>query len=299
MQEINYIKLHYPTAQILILISSDDNSSVNLNNTATQQFGARMDELASLIQACKDAELKIEGIRFSHTHYFDIHLLLNSLKQLHHTMKESNLQEYIRVIDFGHEFASISHEIEEVGQTVIPLINALFDPQVEILANSAPYFDHDVSGLAVSILEKRQTHNEKKGLKFNGDVDRNGAVIHKNNTIASPEYIYYTADIMSQPMHSNTSKQLVIPLTKHMTKHDDTDVMLESKSGENGVIDTCSDTSSTSSSLFIGGDGLHSVHVYSEGTCEIAVDDWIYLPNRKPTTATKYSDASEKYYIAS
>ena len=260
LNELQSVRLHYNTANILILYSFDYEHTLGVNNKS---------DLQTIITHANEYKLTITGIRLNLPALLPITTLIQHLRSIHTSITECGLS--IEVLDLGNYNLSIDTNTIQQCQQVIQLLSELF-AGVEILANCEPYMNDHISGLAVNVLEKR-VHTKSADNHTDDSKEQTNVSPYKKHKHIDVTY-YVADDTLTDTI--NYRNEAIASLA-NQSLH----------SNKSSISAICSVSSSTVA--YIDELIIPTTDQY----------EWIYLPNIDPITPTKLTDAPDVYYIAS
>jgi ornithine decarboxylase len=157
MTELNKIMHHFPEAELVLRISSNDTMSLL---PFGYKFGARKDDAIALIAACAELKANLVGISFhvgsgcySPVAFIDT---LHRAAQMFTEAEKHGLK--LNLLDIGGGFPGDdegSITFEEIASEIAPVIDSLFPPHIEVIAEPGRFFCTSTTTVALQIYAKR------------------------------------------------------------------------------------------------------------------------------------------------
>jgi ornithine decarboxylase len=159
----------YPEAKLVLRIITDDSSSVCKFST---KFGAPLDVCEELISTAKDLNLNLVGISFHvGSGCMSVASFESAITNAARIFKLAENYGYqFNLLDLGGGWPGNDSEssitFNEIAASIRPLLDALFDESVEIIAEPGRYFVAESHTLAVNVFAKRCMISESGERKF-------------------------------------------------------------------------------------------------------------------------------------
>jgi len=155
--ELNKIMQHFPDAELVLRISSNDTMSLL---PFGYKFGARKDDAIALIAACAELNAKLVGISFhvgsgcySPVAFIDT---LHRAREMFSEAEKYGLN--LTLLDIGGGFPGDDEgtiDFEEIASAIAPVIDNLFPSNIEVIAEPGRFFCTSTTTVALQIYAKR------------------------------------------------------------------------------------------------------------------------------------------------
>jgi len=155
--ELNKIMQHFPDAELVLRISSNDTMSLL---PFGYKFGARKDDAIALIAACVELKAKLVGISFhvgsgcySPVAFIDT---LHRAREMFNEAEKYGLN--LTLLDIGGGFPGDDEgtiDFEEIASAIAPVIDNLFPSNIEVIAEPGRFFCTSTTTVALQIYAKR------------------------------------------------------------------------------------------------------------------------------------------------
>jgi len=165
----------YPNAKLVLRIITDDSNSVCKFST---KFGAPLDVCEELIATAKDLDLNLIGISFHvGSGCMSVASFESAITNSARIFKLAENYGYkFNLLDLGGGWPGNDSDsaisFNEIAAAIRPLLDALFDDDVKIIAEPGRYFVAESHTLAVNVFAKRamdSAYGEKKYLYYIND----------------------------------------------------------------------------------------------------------------------------------
>jgi len=165
----------YPNAKLVLRIITDDSNSVCKFST---KFGAPLDVCEELIATAKDLNLNLIGISFHvGSGCMSVASFESAITNSARIFKLAENYGYkFNLLDLGGGWPGNDSDsaisFNEIAAAIRPLLDALFDDDVKIIAEPGRYFVAESHTLAVNVFAKRamdSAYGEKKYLYYIND----------------------------------------------------------------------------------------------------------------------------------
>jgi ornithine decarboxylase len=157
LTELNKIMQHFPEAELVLRISSNDTMSLL---PFGYKFGARKDDAIALIAACAEMNAKLVGISFhvgsgcySPVAFIDT---LHRAREMFNEAEKHGLN--LTLLDIGGGFPGDDEgpiTFSEIASAIAPVIDSLFPPSIEVIAEPGRFFCTSTTTVALQIYAKR------------------------------------------------------------------------------------------------------------------------------------------------
>jgi len=157
LTELNKIMQHFPDAELVLRISSNDTMSLL---PFGYKFGARKDDAIALIAACAELNAKLVGISFhvgsgcySPVAFIDT---LHRAREMFSEAEKYGLN--LTLLDIGGGFPGDDEgtiDFEEIASAIAPVIDNLFPSNIEVIAEPGRFFCTSTTTVALQIYAKR------------------------------------------------------------------------------------------------------------------------------------------------
>jgi ornithine decarboxylase len=157
LTELNKIMQHFPDAELVLRISSNDTMSLL---PFGYKFGARKDDAIALIAACAELNAKLVGISFhvgsgcySPVAFIDT---LHRAREMFNEAEKYGLN--LTLLDIGGGFPGDDEgpiSFEEIASAIAPVIDNLFPSNIEVIAEPGRFFCTSTTTVALQIYAKR------------------------------------------------------------------------------------------------------------------------------------------------
>jgi ornithine decarboxylase len=164
--ELRKIAQVYPSAKLVLRIITDDSNSVCRFST---KFGAPMASCPKLLELAKELNLNVVGVSFHvGSGCMSVSSFSAAIKSAHEVFREAEKYGFkCSILDLGGGWPGTNDEgidFEEIANCVRPLVDELFPPEVEIIAEPGRFFVAASHTLVVNVFAKR-TMEEGNGQK--------------------------------------------------------------------------------------------------------------------------------------
>jgi len=157
LTELNKIMQHFPDAELVLRISSNDTMSLL---PFGYKFGARKEDAIALIAACVELNAKLVGISFhvgsgcySPVAFIDT---LHRAREMFNEAEKYGLN--LTLLDIGGGFPGDDEgpiSFEEIASAIAPVIDNLFSSNIEVIAEPGRFFCTSTTTVALQIYAKR------------------------------------------------------------------------------------------------------------------------------------------------
>lgn len=158
-EELLKIKQHWPGAELVLRIITDDSKSVC---QFSSKFGASIDHDAPrLIRRCRELDLNLIGISFHvGSGCCDPYTYEKSLRATRHLFDIAETEGFnMRLVDIGGGFSGSDNQgtvkFSEIAAVVAPVLDELFPPEVEVIAEPGRYFASAAYTIACNVFARR------------------------------------------------------------------------------------------------------------------------------------------------
>lgn len=171
--ELDKISQCYPTAKLVLRIITDDSSSVCRFST---KFGAPLDQCQHILTHAKNLGLDIIGVSFHvGSGCMSSKSFESAIRSAHQVFQWAETIGYkFSLLDIGGGWPGTDNagiKFVDIANHIRPILDELFTPDVEIIAEPGRYFVAESHTLAVNVFAKRsvETENGKSFLYYIND----------------------------------------------------------------------------------------------------------------------------------
>ncbi|CDH59070.1 ornithine decarboxylase [Lichtheimia corymbifera JMRC:FSU:9682] len=163
-EELHKIKLLYPNAELVLRILTDDSKSLCQLGL---KFGAPMERVASLLQTAKDLELNVIGVSFHvGSGCLDENAFSDAVIRARKAFDIGQEMGFnFTLLDVGGGFpgADVQDGItfEKVAAVLGPAVDAMFPPEVRVIAEPGRYFVASAFSICTSVIGRRTIESEQ------------------------------------------------------------------------------------------------------------------------------------------
>jgi len=170
ISELTKIMKIFPDAELVLRIASNDSLSLLPFGF---KFGATLKDAIALISACKDMKAKLVGISFHvGSCCYSPLAFVDTLKRAKELFMEAErLGIHLSLLDIGGGFPGDEESkitFEEIASAIEPVIDALFDDGVQVIAEPGRFFCSASTTSALQVYSKRDYTSRRMG--ENGDI---------------------------------------------------------------------------------------------------------------------------------
>lgn len=155
--ELDKIYKHYPGARLVLRLLPDDSHSLMPFGS---KFGASLQESIDLLHRCKELGMNVVGVSFHvGSGCFSSVAWIEALKLARTVFDEAKALGYhMNLVDIGGGFPGVETgnlPLAAIGPEVAPIADALFGPEVRIIAEPGRFFCTQSTTLACTVVSKR------------------------------------------------------------------------------------------------------------------------------------------------
>jgi len=166
--ELKKVAEIYPNARMVLRIITDDSQSVC---RFSSKFGAPLPVCKELLSIAKSLDINVVGISFHVGSGCKSPLAFAAaVKSAHQIFEEGEkLGYHFNLLDIGGGWPGSDEEgisFSDIAQCVGPVINQLFPPEVQIIAEPGRYFVSQSHTLAVNVFAKRALQSSEKSFLY-------------------------------------------------------------------------------------------------------------------------------------
>ncbi|KAL9544774.1 hypothetical protein MBANPS3_007455 [Mucor bainieri] len=180
-EELFKIKKHYPNAELVLRILTDDSKSLSQLGL---KFGAPLHTVQHLLQTAKELNLNVIGVSFHvGSNCLDENAFGDAVVRAKNVFDQAKIMGYdFKLLDVGGGFpgADVKDGIafEKVAAVLGPIVDRLFPKDIRVIAEPGRYYVASAFTLAVNVIGRRTNMS------------------HVDQPPTSPEYMYYVNDGM-------------------------------------------------------------------------------------------------------
>jgi ornithine decarboxylase len=158
----------YPDAKLVLRIITDDSHSICRFST---KFGAPLDMCEDLIRTAKQMNLNLIGISFHvGSGCMSVQSFETAIRSAHGLFQFAETVGYqFNFLDLGGGWPGTDYDVPitftDISAAIRPLLDELFSPDVQIIAEPGRYFVAESHTLAVNVFAKRAVENALTGEK--------------------------------------------------------------------------------------------------------------------------------------
>jgi len=168
--ELQKIAEVYPTARLVLRIITDDSNSVCKFST---KFGAPLDQTFGILSKAKELNLNVVGVSFHvGSGCMSTTSFVSAIRSAHRVFKQAeDLGFQLNILDIGGGWPGTDDDgilFSDIADAIRPVLDELFNRDVEIIAEPGRYFAAECHTLAVNVFAKRHVPDESSlgGKKF-------------------------------------------------------------------------------------------------------------------------------------
>jgi len=166
--ELEKIAECYPETRLLLRIITDDSQSICKFST---KFGAPMDQIPSILAKAKDLHLNVVGVSFHvGSGCMSVNSFVSAIRSAKRVFQQAaNFGYEFNLLDLGGGWPGTDDDgirFDDIAAGIRPLLDSLFGPEVDIIAEPGRYFVAESHTLAVNVFAKREMHDENGSKKF-------------------------------------------------------------------------------------------------------------------------------------
>lgn len=160
--ELYKISECFPNARLVLRIITDDSNSICKFST---KFGAPLNQVLSLLYLAKELNLNVVGVSFHvGSGCMSIQSFIAAIKNAHEVFKMAEQVGFsLTLLDLGGGWPGTDDDgicFNDIADAIRPVIDELFPPTIEIIAEPGRYFVAESHTLAVNVFAKRTTISE-------------------------------------------------------------------------------------------------------------------------------------------
>lgn len=161
--ELYKISECYPEAKLILRIITDDSHSVCKFST---KFGAPMPVVPNLLALAKELQLDVVGVSFHvGSGCMSAQSFADAVSNAHEVFQEAaKVGYYLTMLDLGGGWPGTEDgtiNFPEIANHIRPLLDELFPPEVQIIAEPGRYFVAESHTLVVNVFAKRIVQNKE------------------------------------------------------------------------------------------------------------------------------------------
>jgi len=165
--ELTKIAEYYPNAKLLLRIITDDSQSLCRFST---KFGAPLNTTFKLLSLAKELSLNVIGVSFHvGSGCMSANSFVSAIRTAYGVFKEGEqLGFHFNTLDLGGGWPGTNDDrisFPVIAKAIRPIIDELFPPEVNIIAEPGRYFVSESHTLAVNIYAKRTVESDD-GMHF-------------------------------------------------------------------------------------------------------------------------------------
>lgn len=162
--ELEKIAECYPTSRLLLRIITDDSNSVCKFST---KFGAPMNQTRAILAKAKELNLNVIGISFHvGSGCMSSSSFVAAIESANRVFKQgAELGFNFTMLDLGGGWPGTDGDgikFNDIAASIRPVLDSLFGPEVEIIAEPGRYFVAQSHTLAVNVFAKRLVEDESE-----------------------------------------------------------------------------------------------------------------------------------------
>jgi len=166
--ELKKVAEIYPNARMVLRIITDDSQSVC---RFSSKFGAPLPVCKDLLSLAKSLEINVVGISFHvGSGCKSPQAFATAVRSAHQIFQEGAKLGYnFTLLDIGGGWPGSDEDginFSDIAQCVGPVINQLFPPEVQIIAEPGRYFVSQSHTLAVNVFAKREIQSSDKSFLY-------------------------------------------------------------------------------------------------------------------------------------
>jgi ornithine decarboxylase len=168
--ELEKIAECYPTSRLLLRIITDDSQSVCKFST---KFGAPLNQTRTILAKAKELNLNVTGISFHvGSGCMSVQSFIAAIQSAHRVFKQAEeLGFNFSMLDLGGGWPGTDNDgitFTEIATAIRPVLDSLFGPEINIIAEPGRYFVAESHTLAVNVFAKRTVEDDSEpgGKKF-------------------------------------------------------------------------------------------------------------------------------------
>jgi len=168
--ELDKIASCYPDAKLVLRIITDDSASVCRFST---KFGAPLDQCQHILAHAKALNLNVIGISFHvGSGCMSVKAFESAIRSAHQVFNWAEQIGYkFSLLDIGGGWpgtddGNVKIKFNDIAAHIRPILDELFTPDVEIIAEPGRYFVAESHTLAVNVFAKRTVDNAKGEKSF-------------------------------------------------------------------------------------------------------------------------------------
>lgn len=168
--ELEKIAECYPTSRLLLRIITDDSQSVCKFST---KFGAPMNQTRAILTRAKELNLNVTGISFHvGSGCMSVGSFIAAIQSAHRVFRQAEEIGYnFNMLDLGGGWPGTENDgitFTQIATAIRPVLDSLFGPEINIIAEPGRYFVAESHTLAVNVFAKRtvEDDSEPAGKKF-------------------------------------------------------------------------------------------------------------------------------------
>ncbi|RKO82973.1 pyridoxal-dependent decarboxylase, partial [Blyttiomyces helicus] len=193
--ELHKIRLHHPSAKMILRILTDDSRSVCKLGV---KFGAHIGVVPQLLQTAKDLEVDVIGISFHvGSGCFDASAFGEAVVLARKAFDIGTEYGFdFSLLDVGGGFPSNNVDgvtFRDIAAILGPTVERLFDPSIRVIAEPGRYYCNSAYTLAVNIVARRMVPRDMTQSSAPPPVVVDSA---PNSNDDNPAYMYYINDGM-------------------------------------------------------------------------------------------------------
>jgi ornithine decarboxylase len=161
--ELYKISECYPEAKLILRIITDDSNSICKFST---KFGAPLHNVPKLLALAKELQLDVVGVSFHvGSGCMSVQSFADAVSNAHEVFQEAaKIGYYMTILDLGGGWPGTDDEghitFPEIANHIRPLLDELFPPEVEIIAEPGRYFVAESHTLVVNVFAKRTVQSK-------------------------------------------------------------------------------------------------------------------------------------------
>jgi len=162
--ELEKIAECHPTARLLLRIITDDSNSICKFST---KFGAPMNQTRHILAKAKELNLNVTGISFHvGSGCMSTQSFVAAIQSAHRVFKQAEeLGFNFTMLDLGGGWPGTDDDgikFNDIASSIRPVLDSLFGPEIEIIAEPGRYFVAASHTLAVNVFAKRAVEDESE-----------------------------------------------------------------------------------------------------------------------------------------